>query len=492
MVNYLLAIDQGTTSTRAMIFDTRAKDISRHQIEIKQHYPKPGWVEHDPEAIWQSTLICCKQALLNNDIKPRDIVAIGISNQRETTIIWDRATGEPIYPAIVWQDRRSAADCQRLSEQHLDPIVREKTGLVLDPYFSASKIAWILDHVQNARARALRGELAFGTIDSFLLWRLTSGKVHATDATNAARTLLFNIHTQQWDDELLAMFQIPKSLLPMVVDNCGVFGISDKAHFGYEIPITGMAGDQQAAAFGQMCFYPGMIKSTFGTGCFMLMNTGDQVLHSQHRLLSTIAYRLQGHVTYGIEGSIFMAGAVLHWLRDALHVIQHPSESEALAARLPDNGGVYFVPAFTGLGAPHWEPHARGALFGLTRNTGVDHIVRAALEAVCYQTRDLVEAMIKDGALKPTHLKVDGGMTVNHWLMQFLADIIDVRVERPVVIESSALGAALLAGLGSGIYSALDDIRRLWQIEKTFVPKMLAQERQMLYDGWLLAVAKTL
>lgn len=491
MESYILAIDQGTSSTRAVVFTRAGKMVGQHQLEIKQYFPQDGWVEHDPEEIWQSVLICCQTAMANAKLVARDIAAIGISNQRETTLIWDRVTGETLYPAIVWQDRRTADACQQLQAQkNVAEHITQKTGLLLDPYFSATKIAWILDHIPEARARAERGELAFGTVDAFLLWRLTGGKQHATDASNASRTMLFNIHTQSWDEELLRLMRIPTQLLPTVLDNNAHFGDVITELWGHAIPITGMAGDQQAATIGQACFMPGMIKATYGTGCFVLLNTGPKPMISQHRLITTVAYRVNNQPIYGLEGSIFVAGAAVQWLRDALHVIAKASETQNLAASIEDTKGVYLVPAFTGLGAPYWDPQARGALLGLTRDTGIAHIVRAALEAVCYQTRDLLLALQSDYPNEFTALRVDGGMVANNWLLQFLADIVDIRIERPTIIETSALGAAYLAGLGAGLYSSLEEISQLWSLDQTFTAQMLAEQRMLLYNGWLEAVRR--
>lgn len=491
MSQYLLAIDQGTTSSRAIVFDLGGRPVSSAQQELPQIFPSEGWVEHDPEQIWSDTLKVCREALSKNGVTAEAIAAIGITNQRETTIIWDRATGKPIHHAIVWQDRRTAPQCQALYSPEKEKWLAAKTGLLLDPYFSATKIAWLLNEIPGARERAERGELAFGTIDSFLLWRLTGGRVHATDATNAARTLLFNIHTQEWDDELLAFFNIPPSLLPDVRDNAADYGHTDDSLFGVRIPIRGMAGDQQAATVGQACFTPGMIKSTYGTGCFMVLNTGDIAVQSNNRLLTTVAYRLNGKPTYALEGSIFIAGAAVQWLRDALQLVKHASETEEMARGVASTGGVYLVPAFTGLGAPYWDPLARGAIVGLTRDSGIAHIVRAALESVCYQSRDLLEAMQADGAALPKALRVDGGMVGNDWVMEFLTDILDIPVERPVVPETTALGAAYLAGLGAGIYQSLDQLAEMWQVERAFYPEVDPQRREALYRGWLEAVGRT-
>lgn len=492
MNTYILAIDQGTTSTRAVIFSSVGELVSQHQIEFKQYFPHDGWVEHDPEEIWQSVIICCQLALSKASLIASQIAAIGISNQRETTVLWNRRTGQTIYPAIVWQDRRTAELCQQLSNLSIAAKVQQKTGLLLDPYFSATKIKWLLENVSQAKQSAAQGELAFGTIDTFLLWRLTNGKSHATDATNAARTLLFNIHTQQWDPELLALFEIPPSLLPTVLDNNAHFGDLETSILGHPIPVLGMIGDQQAATLGQACFKPGMVKSTYGTGCFVMLNTGKQCITSQHQLLSTIAWRLNGTVTYALEGSIFVAGAAVQWLRDALHLVHQAQETQALAAAIPDTDGVYLVPAFTGLGAPYWDPKARGALVGLTRNTGIPQIVRAALEAVCYQTRDLIAALELDYAEEIINLRVDGGMVINDWLLQFLADMLNIPVERPKIYETTSLGAAYLAGFGAGIYTSLEEISNHWQGDRIFLPNMEAKRRADLYLGWQNAVKRIL
>jgi glycerol kinase len=482
----ILAIDQGTTSTRAMIFDRNARVLAMAQQELPQIFPADGWVEHDPEEIWRASLAVSHEVL--NEVP--DVGAIGITNQRETTVLWERKTGKPLHNAIVWQDRRGAALCRRLEQTGHGAAVERITGLRLDPYFSASKIAWLLDNIPDARARAAAGELAIGTIDTFLLWRLTGGRQHATDATNASRTMLFDIHRQEWSQELLDLFAVPRPLLPEVRDSAADYGISERALFARAIPILGIAGDQQAAAVGQACFSPGMIKSTYGTGCFVLLNTGDAAPQSKNRLVTTVALRLAGKVSYAVEGSIFIAGAGVQWIRDGLGLVAKAGETEAMAAALPGNAGVYLVPAFTGLGAPYWDPDARGAIFGLTRDVGRREIARAMLEAVCYQTRDLMEAMAADGAPRPTALRVDGGMTKNNWLMQFLADMLDIPVERPVVTETTALGAAYLAGLKGGLWSSTEDISRHWQREHLFEPAMKAGERDGLYAGWKDAVAR--
>lgn len=487
---HVLAIDQGTTSTRAILFDRHGRPVASAQQELPQHYPADGWVEHDPEAIWRDTLAVCRSVLARAGLAPAGVAAIGIANQRETTVLWEREGGKVLHNAIVWQDRRTAEACRALVRDGAEPQVRARTGLLLDPYFSATKLAWLLERIPGARVRAERGDLCFGTIDSFLLYRLTGGRVHATDATNAARTLLLDLATQRWDPGLLGLFDLPAALLPAVLDNDAHFGTTDPAWFGAAVPITGMAGDQQAAAFGQACFAPGMIKSTYGTGCFALMTLGATPRLSGHRLLTTLAWRLGGRATYALEGSIFVAGAALQWLRDGLGLIPDTPASEAHARAIDDTHGVYLVPAFTGLGAPYWDPDARGALLGLTRNTGVSQVVRAALEAVCFQTRDLMEAMAADAGQMPATLRVDGGMVGNDWLMQFLADTLAVPVERPMVTETTALGAACLAGLGAGVYGSMADLAAGWQCQRRFEPGMLESRRNRLYDGWRRAVAR--
>ena len=485
---YILAIDQGTTSSRAILFDAQGRIAAADQRELTQHFPGDGWVEHDPEEIWRTTVEAVRGALAATGAG--EVAAIGIANQRETTVVWERATGRPIHNAIVWQDRRTADTCAALVADGHGPLVQGKTGLILDSYFSATKIAWILDNVDGARARAGRGELAFGTIDSFLLWRLTGGRSHATDATNASRTMLFDIHRQVWDDELLALFGVPRELLPEVRDSSADFGVTESDLFSAAVPITGIAGDQQAAAFGQACFEPGMIKSTFGTGCFALLNTGEQAVASSNRLLTTIAYRLDGKPYYALEGSIFVAGAAVKWLRDTVGLIAGTDEIEALAAAAAPQSGVYLAPAFVGLGAPYWDPDARGALLGMTLDTGRAEIVRATLESVAYQMRDLMDAMGADGAVAPVALRVDGGMAVNGWLMQFLADILDTTVERPLITETTALGAAFLAGLHCGFYPSLDAIAGQWQRDACFTPAMAADERARRLKGWRDAIAR--
>lgn len=488
---HLLAIDQGTTSTRAVLFDDKGKPLFTAQTEFTQRFPRDGWVEHDVDEIWDTVLQVCKQAIAASHEMGGSIRGLGITNQRETSVVWDRKTGKAVYNAIVWQDRRTSETCHYLRDEGYEPMVTNKTGLLLDPYFSATKVAWILDQDPTLRQRAELGELAFGTIDSFLLWRLTGGKVHATDATNASRTMLYNIHDGEWDEELLELFNVPASVLPTVHDCAYEFGFTDKALFGESICIGGIAGDQHAAAIGQACFEPGMIKSTYGTGCFMLINTGTRAIKSEHRLLTTIAYQLNGVTTYAIEGSIFSAGAAVQWLRDGLGIIKSASESEALASGLDGNKGVYLVPAFTGLGAPHWDAEARGALYGLTRDTGPAEIVRATLESICYQTNDLFRAMREDG-VTPGLLRVDGGMVKNTWLVQQLADTLHLRVQRPAVTETTALGAACLAGLQTGVFESLRDISAGWQCEATFEPVLSETARRQLLNGWDKALKRTL
>jgi glycerol kinase len=488
--DHVLAIDQGTTSTRAILFDAEARAVATAQRELEQHYPLSGWVEHDPEQIWRDTLAVVGETL--GQIDARRVAGIGMTNQRETIVVWDRATGEPIHRAIVWQDRRTADECSRLKSDGTEPLVRARTGLLLDPYFSATKLAWILDHVDGARQRAERGELAAGTIDCFLLWRLTGGAVHATDVTNASRTSLFDIRRQCWDSELCRLFRVPEPLLPQVRDNSGIFGITDRSLFGEGLPVAGMAGDQQAALFGQACFHEGMIKSTYGTGCFMLLNTGSEPIVSQQRLLTTPAYRLGGQTSYALEGSIFVAGAAVKWLRDGLGVIADAAETHSMATQVPDSHGVIMVPAFVGLGAPHWDPDARGAIFGLTLNATGAHLARAALEAVAYQTLDLIEAMAKDFGSTVASVRIDGGMAANAWLAQFLADMLQLPVERPQNLETTALGAAFLAGLATGVWDDLPAIERTWKQRDSFAPAMPDERRDGLIGGWRDAVARTL
>lgn len=487
----ILAIDQGTTSSRAIVFDTAANIKSVAQEEFPQIFPHDGWVEHDPEAIWESTVCTARTALDEAKKLGIAVSCMGITNQRETTVVWNRETGKPIYNAIVWQDRRTQEFCRTMQQNGLEDEIQSRTGLLIDPYFSAPKLAWILDNVPHARTQAEQGKLAFGTIDCFLIWRLTSGKSHFTDATNASRTGIFNIHTQQWDDDLLRIYNIPAALLPTVKDSAADFGLVDQQVLGCSLPILGVAGDQQAAAIGQCCFEPGSIKSTYGTGCFVLMNTGDTAVTSHSRLLTTVAYRLNGKTTYAIEGSIFIAGAAVQWLRDGLKIIEDAADTEQMAANLDSNHGVYFVPALTGLGAPHWQPDARGAIFGLSRDTGPDEIARAALESVCYQTNDLFRAMAADG-IEPTAIRVDGGMTANSWVAQFLADVLNLTVERPTVLETTALGAAYLAGYQAGIYKDLNDLSAHWQCDARFEPTITSQQRQQLLTGWDNAIQRVI
>ena len=473
-----------------MLFDAQGHKLAQAQRELQQYFPEDGWVEHDPDEIWQSSLAVCRQVLRESGVAAADVWAMGITNQRETTLLWDRSSGRALHPAIVWQDRRTAARCAELKAAGWETLVQERTGLLLDPYFSATKLEWLLDHVPGARQRAERGELAFGTIDSWLLWHLSGGRVHATDASNASRTLLFNIDSQSWDADLLQLFRIPAAVLPQVEDSSHVYTESEAGLFGAGIAIAGIAGDQQAALFGQACFAPGMVKSTYGTGCFMMMNTGEQRFHSHHRLLSTVAYRLQGRCTYALEGSIFVAGAAVQWLRDGLQLIAHASETEQIAAQAGDAQGVYLVPAFTGLGAPYWDPHARGALLGLTRDTGIGEIVKAGLQSVGFQTRDLIEAMRRDGVANFTALRVDGGMVVNNWLLQSLADLTGLPVDRPELTETTALGAAYLAGLAVGVWPDTATLTQLWRCDKHIEPQMPAASREALYAGWIEAVGR--
>lgn len=492
MPNYILAIDQGTTSSRAIVFDASGLPVATAQKELTQHYPADGWVEHDAEEIWRDVQSLMREAVAKAGLRGNDIAGIGITNQRETTVVWERDTGRPIHRAIVWQDRRTAETCRQKVADGLSHIVQQKTGLLIDSYFSATKIAWLLDNVPGARTRAEKGELCFGTIDSYLLFRLTGGKVHATDATNASRSMLFDIVAQEWDELLLKIFDVPAAMLPRVLDCSGEFGVASAELLGHAVPVTGIAGDQQAATFGQACFQPGMVKSTYGTGCFALVNIGDKPVQSTNRLLTTVAYRLNGRTTYALEGSIFVAGAAVKWLRDGLKIVDGAAETATLAAQVPENHGVYLVPAFVGLGAPYWDPDARAAILGLTLDAGRAHIARATLESVGYQTRDLTTAMKADGAPSPAAIRVDGGMVANDWLCQFLADMLDVAVERPRVIETTALGAAYLAGLATGVYAGLDAVAYGWHCERRFEPRMNAATRAQLYAGWQKAVQRVL
>ena len=494
MSGFVLAIDQGTTSTRAILFDGQMKVAGTGQQEFAQHYPASGWVEHDPEDIWTSVLATVKAALMAAGRTASDVAAIGITTQRETVVIWEKATGKPIHNAIVWQDRRTAPLCRKLKKQGLEKKFTKKTGMLLDPYFSGTKIAWMLDKVKGARRRAEKGELLAGTIDSFLIWRLTGGQMHATDATNASRTLVYNIEKNAWDDELLAILKIPASILPQVKDCADDFGVTEKSLFGAGIRILGVAGDQHAATIGQACFEPGMMKSTYGTGCFALLNTGADLVRSKNRLLTTIAYRLNGKTTYALEGSIFIAGAAVQWLRDGIKVIGKADQSGALAATADPAQAVYLVPAFVGLGAPHWDADARGAIFGLTRNSGPAEFARAALESVAFQTRDLLDAMRKDwkGASAKTVLRVDGGMVASDWTMQRLADILDAPVDRPTILETTALGAAWLAGSKAGVWPKAKEFAKSWSLERRFKPQMDQAARSAKLAGWRDAVRRTL
>jgi glycerol kinase len=491
---FLLAIDQGTTSTRAMLFGANGRPIASHCVPLKQFYPGNGWVEHDAGEIWQAVLTCCRRVMVRAPASR--IAAIGVTNQRETTLIWDKASGKPLHHAIVWQDRRTAARCAALKAKGWEKKITAKTGLLLDPYFSATKLEWLLKNVKGAKPKAARGEILFGTIDSWLIWKLTGGKVHASDVSNASRTMLLNLKTLDWDPELLRLFGVPRAMLPEVRDSAGDFGVTDKKLFGVSIPILGVAGDQQAASIGQACFSPGDVKSTYGTGCFVLVNTGSKITLSKNRLLATSLYRKGATRQYAIEGSIFIAGAVVQWLRDALGVIPTAPAIEALAKKAAPAEGLYFVPAFTGFGAPYWNPEARGAIIGLTRDAGKAEIARAALDAVCYQTRDLLEAMAQDmrgaGLGRLRRLKVDGGMVEDDWFCQRLADLTGLIVERPVVAETTALGAAYLAGLGAGLFRDTKDIASHWALDRRFTPQMKKSQRDRLYRGWRQAVARIL
>ena len=489
MTDYLIAIDQGTSSSRAVLFDRAGRQVASAQQEFEQIYPHPGWVEHDPEAIWSSVVAVTRDTVKKSGVDAADIRALGLTNQRETTLVWDRETGQCIHNAIVWQDRRTADACRTLCDAGHEAAVIERTGLRLDPYFSATKIAWILDAVDGARARAENGKLAFGTVDSFLLWRLTGGRMHATDATNASRTALFNIHTQEWDPELARVFAVPEAMLPEVVDCAGEFGRADPTTIGIDVAICGIAGDQQAALVGQAGFSKGVTKSTYGTGCFVITNTGTEAVTSDNKLLTTVAYRLGGDVTYGLEGSIFVAGSAIQWLRDGLKIIKSAPETEAVAERTGIVEHVHVVPAFTGLGAPYWDPNARGAILGLTRDSGIDDIVTATLQAIAFQTRDLANAMANDG-IEPSILRVDGGMAANAWFLQFLADLLGVVVERPKNVESTVTGAAYLAGVACGMYASLEEVAELWSVDRRFTPRMDEDRRTQLYDGWLRAVSR--
>jgi glycerol kinase len=491
MAEYILALDQGTTSSRAILFDHGGRIVSTVQQEFPQIYPQPGWVEHDPEAIWQSQLGTAQQVLDKAGATARQVAAIGITNQRETTVVWDRQTGEPLYHAIVWQCRRTAGMCDELRADGWAAPIRDKTGLVVDAYFSGTKLAWLLDHVPGLRDKADRGQALFGTIDSFLIWRLSGGQLHVTDVSNASRTMLFNIHALDWDDDVLGRLRIPRSMLPQVRPSSQVYGLTQSDLLGAQIPIAGAAGDQQAALFGQTCYTPGQAKNTYGTGCFLLLNTGRQAVASERGLLTTIAWQLgDGQVTYALEGSVFIAGAAIQWLRDGLGIIAHAAESEALAREIEDTGGVYFVPAFVGLGAPYWDAYARGTVVGLTRGTDRRHLARAALEAICYQSRDLLEAMTADSGIRLQALRADGGAVTNSLLMQLQADLLGVPVQRPAVTETTALGAAYLAGLAVDYWPGLEEIAAQWRVDAEFVPAMDETQRDALYQGWQRAVER--
>jgi len=486
--HYIMAIDQGTTGTTVLIIDHIGSIISRAYREFSQIYPQPGWVEHDPSEIWEVTCQVARQAIQLGGLSPQNISGIGITNQRETTIVWEKASGQPISNAIVWQCRRTAPICEEMKAALLDEMVKAKTGLVIDAYFSATKLAWIMDNIPQARQRAERGELLFGTVDSYLVWQLTGGKVHITDYSNASRTMLYNIHRLEWDQELLDYFAIPRSMMPQVVSSSTVYGYTYPELFGEPIPVAGVAGDQQAALFGQTCFEPGSAKNTYGTGCFLLMNTGNQAINSQHGLLTTIAWGIGDKIDYALEGSIFIAGAAIQWLRDEMKIISSAGESESLAQSIPDNGGVYLVPAFVGLGAPYWDMYTRGTIVGLTRGTGRAHLTRAALEAIAYQTHDVLSVMARDAGINLDSLKVDGGAALNNFLMQFQADMLGVSVERPQITETTAMGAAFLAGLATGYWNNLEELRATRQVERSFIPQMKTEARRRLLEGWERAI----
>jgi glycerol kinase len=492
MNQYILSLDQGTTSSRAIIFNQQGAIISVAQKEFTQIFPQPGWVEHDANEIWSTQLGVAAEAISKAGLTVENIAAIGITNQRETTVVWERATGKPIYNAIVWQDRRTAAFCDELKSKKLDAVIKEKTGLVVDAYFSATKIKWILDNVKGARKQAENGELCFGTIDTWLLWNLTKGQIHATDVSNASRTMLCNINTLQWDGELEKIFTIPGNILPQIRSSSEVYGTTQNILSAKNIPIAGIAGDQQSALFGQLCTQPGMVKNTYGTGCFMLMNTGEKPVVSNNNLLTTVAWKVNGITQYALEGSVFIAGAVVQWLRDGLGIINKSADVEALAAKVNSNDGVYVVPAFTGLGAPHWNADARGTIVGLTRGSTASHIARAALESIAYQTMDVLKAMEADSGIAIKELRVDGGATANNLLMQFQSNILNTKVLRPTVTETTALGAAYLAGLAVGYWKSIEDIQQQWQIDKTFIPEMDEEKRNELKAGWQKAVNTTI
>ena len=492
MEKYILALDQGTSSSRAIVFDRHGQTKAVSQKEFTQIFPKPGWVEHNPMEIWSSQAAVIAEAITSIDINGLNIAAIGITNQRETTIVWDAETGAPVYNAIVWQDRRTSEYCDSLKKDGRTDLIRSKTGLIIDAYFSATKIRWILENVPEARQKAEEGKLRFGTVDTWLIWMLTRGEVHVTDVSNASRTMLFNIHTLQWDKELMDLFNIPESMMPEVKSSSEVYGYTKTTLFAHEVPISGIAGDQQAALFGQMCTEPGSVKNTYGTGCFLLMNSGERPIMSSNNLLTTIAWKIGDTVNYALEGSIFVAGSVVQWLRDGLGIIKSSSEVEALAASVPDNGGVYYVPALTGLGAPHWDQYAKGSIYGISRGTTAAHIARAALEGIAFQTMDIVNAMQKDAGVTLKELKVDGGASRNNLLMQFQADILETSVIRPTVTETTALGAAYLAGLAVGYWESLDHIKSQWGVEKEFTPSAAAEDVAALKEGWADAIRRTL
>lgn len=489
---YILALDQGTSSSRAIVFDHEGRICATAQKEFPQHFPKLGWVEHDPKDIWSSEASVIAEAITSMGINGLNIAGIGITNQRETTIVWDAETGEPVYNAIVWQDRRTSEYCDRLKEQNLTGFIREKTGLIIDAYFSATKIRWILENVPGARVRAEAGKLRFGTVDTWLLWNLTRGECHMTDVSNASRTMLFNIHTLNWDEDLMKLFGIPMSMLPEVHSSSEIYGYTKTTIFAHKVPVAGIAGDQQAALFGQMCTTPGSVKNTYGTGCFLLMNSGTKPITSSHNLLTTIAWKIGDTVNYALEGSIFVGGSVVQWLRDGLGIIKSSSEIESLAMTVPDNGGVYFVPALTGLGAPYWDQYAKGTICGLTRGTTAAHIARAALEGIAFETMDIVNAMEHDAGIKLAELKVDGGASRNNLMMQFQADILGTKVIRPKVTETTAMGACYLAGLATGYWDSLDDIKRQWNADKMFEPLAPAEKVLKLKEGWANAIGRTL
>jgi glycerol kinase len=491
MSKYILSFDQGTTSSRAILFDHQGQIHGIAQKEFTQHFPQPGWVEHDAMEIWSTQIGVASEVISHNNLSLGDIAAIGITNQRETTVVWNNKTGLPIYNAIVWQDRRTADYCDTLKAQGKAALIQEKTGLVIDAYFSGSKIKWILDHVEGARDLAKNGDLCFGTIDAWLVWKLTNGKVHVTDATNASRTMLFNIHTLQWDTELLTLLDIPLSILPTVKSSSEIYGHTNQLFSNHEIPIAGIAGDQQSALFGQMCTAPGMVKNTYGTGCFMLMHTGEKAVHSKNNLLTTIALQINGTTHYALEGSVFIGGAVVQWLRDGLHLIRKSSDVEDLAGQVTDTDGVYMVPAFAGLGAPYWNQHARGTIVGITRGTSAAHIARAALESIAFQSYDLLKSMEGDAGIPITELRVDGGATHNNMLMQFQSDIVNTKVIRPTIVETTALGAAYLAGLAVGFWKDVEELRTMWQVDKIFTPNMQEGQRADSIKGWARAIKAT-